>query len=454
MRTYKILLILSIFAIPNFTLAQKTWTLEECIGYALQNNIQIKRQGLQTEIANNTLQQSKFDLAPDLYGGLSHTLGHGNLYTNNYTATSNGNFGNFGLQSSITIFNGFQKINTIKANKYGFLVSMNDLDKIKNDISLIIASGYLQILYTKELRDVSQSQLDITKMQVEKTKKLYEVGNLAYGSLLQIEAQGFADEASLTEAENNFSLSKLTLAQMLDLDTINNFSIYFPEEIVVPETFNDNPDSIYRIALENMPQIKSAQNNLLKAQSQLAITNGSRIPQLSATGSYGTRYDFNGKNYIADPTPTNPANYYTINYPIRNQLNDNLTEQVTINLTIPIFTKRLIYKNVSNAKIIVKDAEYALRQSQIQLRKDIEQAYFDALASFKKYKSNVESVKASEESFKYTQQKFDVGLVNSVDYNVEKNNLIKAKSDFLQSKYEFIFKTKILEFYKGNAIKL
>lgn len=444
-----VLIIVSLFLSANI-FAQKQWKLEDCIGYALQNNITIKRQALQTEIANNNLTQSKIDLLPDLNAGGNHTFGSGKVLDNSYQFTNTANDGSFGLQSNFTVFNGFQKLNTLKMNKYNFMGTIQNLEKIKNDISINIASGYLQILYTKELRDVANSELEVTKMQVEKTKKLFEVGNVAKGSLLDIQATAATEDASLTDAQNNLNLAYLTLAQMLDLDTVKNFTIFIPEEISVPEAFSDNPDSIYRIALSNLPQIKSAEYSLLVAKSQLSIANGYRSPQISLTANYYTRYDFNAHKYAAtDYTYSNP-----LSYPISEQLSDNLYKQVAINLSIPIFTKYQIQKGVSNAKIGVKDAEFALRQNQLQLRKDIEQAYANALGSFQNYKTRSEEVASSEENFKYVQQKFDVGLVNSVDYSVAKKNFVKAKSDLLYAKYDFIFKTKILEFYKGNVFKL
>jgi len=445
--------------------AQKVWTLEQCIGYALQNNLQIKRQALQVDMANNNLTQSKIDFLPDLSASGTHNYGSGrapNYSTFSY-ASNTLNSGNIGLQSNVIIFSGFQKIYTVKMRFYNFLSTRENLEKAKNDISLAIASAYLQILFNRELLDVTQSQLEVTKMQVDKTSKLVEVGNLARGSLLEIQAQAASEEANLTDAQNKLNLSYITLAQILDLDTLKNFEIYIPQEINVPETFSDNTDSVYKIALNNMPEIKGAEYSLLSAKSQLAVVRGSRFPQLTLTGYYDTQYDFNdslskpviGSNGLPVIGPY--GNIETVNYkknPIGDQLKNNVYKQVSLNLSIPIFTKWQIQTRVSNAKINVLDAEFALKQNQIGLRKDIEQAYADALAAFQNHKSRQRSVAAYEENFKYVQQKFDVGLINSVDYNVAKNDYTKSKSDFLQAKYEFIFKTKILDFYKGNVIKL
>jgi outer membrane protein len=180
---------------------------------------------------------------------------------------------------------------------------------------------------------------------------------------------------------------------------------------------------------------------LKSSQYQLAIARGSRMPSVDISGTIGSNYNLNLRDSSGK-------------IPIRRQLDDQYYKNVTLSLNIPIFTKYVTQTNISNAKISVKDNEFALKQAQLSLRKEIEQAYADALAAFQNYKSREKSADAYEENFKYVQQKFDVGLINSVDYNVAKNNFVKAKSDFLQSKYEFIFKTKILEFYKGNVIKL
>ncbi len=430
---------LAVLFFQNTTIfSQKAWTLEDCIGYALQNNIQIKRQGLQADVAKNNLVQSKIDFLPNLSVSEYHNIGSANaqIYQVSKQTFSNGQAS---IQSYVSLFSGLQKINTVKMNNYNYLSSMQNLEKAKNDITLNIAAAYLQILYSMELLDVAKSQLDITKLQVEKTQKLYDVGNEAKGTLLQIEAQSAAEESNVTTANNNLKLSNVALLQTLDLDTLKNFTIYIPTELNIPVQFSDDPDSIYRVAVNNMPQIKTYEYQLKSSQSQLSIAKGGRYPQLGLTAAYGSNYDLKNTDVLGS---------------VGSQFNNNSYKQISFNLYIPIFTKYQIQKSISNAKIGVQDNEYALRQAQIQLRKEVEQAYTDALAAFENYKSRKKEVEANELSFKYMQEKFDVGIVNSVDYNVEKNNFIKAKSDYLQSKYQFIFKTKILEFYKGNPIKL
>jgi len=442
-------LIILPFFISNPINSQKMWTLEECIAYAHKNNITIKRQEIQTEITKNNLKQSYIDVLPDFGAGASHNIGKGRVADySNFSYSNTLNSGSMGIRSNVTLFSGFQKINTIKMEQYNFLSAKENLQKAKNDIALTIASAYLQILFDRELYNLSQSQVELAKQQVEKTKKLYEVGNVSKGSLLEMEASYAAEVASETSAKNKLDISYLTLAQILDLDTLKDFEIAIPE-VLVPDSFNENPDTIYHLALNNMPQIKSYEYSLKSAEKQLAIARGGRLPQLTMSADYYTQYNLDAER------PIDPANpYITEKYPVKDQLNDKLYKQLSINLSIPIFSKYQLETRIKNAKLSKLDAEFALRQSQLQLRKEIQQAYTDALASFENYKSRKQALEAQEENFKYVQQKYDVGMISSIDYNIARNNLNKAKSDLLQAKYQFIFNIKVLDFYKGNNITL
>jgi outer membrane protein len=328
------------------------------------------------------------------------------------------------------------------------LSAREQLEHTRNSVALAIASAYLQILFDREYYEITKSQAELSKLQLDRTRKLYEVGNVARGSLLEMEASYAAELVSVTNARNKLDLSYLSLAQMLDLDTVKNFAVAIPE-VAVPDSFHENPDSIFMLAVENMPEIKSARYALEKAKSQLSIAQGSRLPQLSLTADYYTQYNVNAERPI---DPNNPT--ITEKYPIRDQLNDKLYKQLSINLSIPIFTRYQIQTNVSNAKIGQLDAEYMLRQTMLDLRKEIEQAYADALASFESYQSRKEALISQEENFKYVQQKYEVGLISAIDYNIAKNNYLKAQSDLLQAKYQFVFNTKVLDFYKGKPLSL
>lgn len=458
-------------SLPAFS--QESWSLEKCIDYALENNIQIKQQELNTRYSEITLLQSKAILLPTLNGSANHNYSFGRSvdpYTNEFSS-ANVQSNNFSLNSSVMLFNGFQNMNTIKRNQFDLMASLEDMEKAKNDISLSIASAYLQILFSLELLDIANNQLEITKLQVERTKKLVEAGSLAHGSLLEIQSQEAAEELQVVNAQNQQDISYLTLTQLLDLDSVDGFDIVHPElSEINTETFPYTVSQVYGEAIMKLPQISSAEYRLQSSEKGLSIARGFISPRLTLGASYGTGYSNARKLY----TLSDDISYQTIGqtelsqenvlapmfiydespWAFGDQLKDNASTSLYFSLSVPILNGFQTRTSISNAKINLLNSEYSLQLAKNQLYKDIQQAYADALAALKRYSASEKAVSSREESFRYTQQKFDVGLVNSVDYNLAKNNLIKAKSDLLQAKYEFIFKSKILDFYRGQPIKL
>jgi len=354
------------------------------------------------------------------------------------------------------------------------MASLEDVDKIKNDISLSIALAYLQILLNIELLEVTNSQLEITNLQIERTRQLVEAGSLPQGNLLEIQAQAAAEELQQVNIQNQLDISYLTLTQLLELDSVGDFQIEIPDLPLPEEKFLlESVNEIYADAERILPQVKSADYQLKSSEIGLDIARGTRSPQLSFSGSYGTRYSNILKKYAlvpgetSDPLPigtvegTGETVYsypqplvITENYPFGNQFTDNATYGVQFNLTIPIFNGWQTNTMISNAKISVLSSKYNLEYTRNMLYKEIQQAYVDAVASLKKHRASEKAVSSMEESFRYTEQKFNVGMVTSVDYNTAKNQLTRTQSDLLQSKYEYIFKTKVLEFYRGNPLSL
>ncbi|MCK4465669.1 MAG: TolC family protein [Bacteroidales bacterium] len=427
--------------------SQEFWSLDDCLNYALENNIQLKRQELASKISENNYFQSLIDVAPDLVGFGRHNFSSGktvNLEDYTYINTTFYD-GYMGAQSQLTLFNGFQKINTIRQSKFNLLGSIEDIGKAKNDLVLNITGAYLQILFNHELLEVATGQLEVTGQQVDRTSKMVELGKISKGELLEIQSQAAAEKLNVTNAQNQLILSYLSLIQLLRLDSIGDFKIIKPENIDMDkEILITSVRSVYEYAKKNFPQIKSAEYNLKSLEKDLAIARGQRSPQINLTGTMYSRYSELAHDPL-DPTST---------YALNKQLSNNLYKQVSVNLNVPIFNRWLVQNRISNAKINVLDAIYNLDQNKQILYQEIQQAHADALAALEKYHSSFEAVESREEAFYYTQQKFNVGLTNSVDYNIAKNNLTRARSDLLQAKYEFIFKSKILDFYQGNPISL
>ncbi|MBE9481086.1 MAG: TolC family protein [Bacteroidetes bacterium] len=441
---------LLLIVISGTIYSQKVWSLRDCIYYALDNNIQVKQSELTSENNKINLLQSKLDLLPTVNGSLSHTYGWGrSIDFATYTyANQNTQQSYFTFSSDLTIFNGLQKYNTIKQNQFEYLASKYDSDKMKDDISLNIAAAYLQILFYIEIVATAEDQVEITKLQIDRTEKLVNAGTLAKGSLFDIQAQGATEEVNLINARNSLNLSYLDLLQLLDKSASEKLEIEKPELSIttVPELLP--PEQIYSYAILNLPEIKSAEYRLQSANKGLSIARGYRSPSLSLRGGWNTSYS----DQIKYSNPIEP-NYGDI-IPFSNQFNDNQNKTLQVSLSIPIFNGFQVSSYISQSKLAAENAQYNLQLSKNQVRKNVETAFADALSAFKSYNANEKSLNAYTEAFKYMEQKFDVGLINALDYNVAKTQLTKAKSDLLSAKYDYIFKTKILDFYMGKPITL
>lgn len=453
----KFILLFPIFCLLFFTSgkAQKIWTLEDCILYAYENNINIKQQVLNTQYNDNLLKQSKMNQLPNLNAGVNQNFLYGRSldettyrYTENQrTITSNVNVG-----STVTIFQGLQQRNTIQQNEFNLLASLQDLEKLKNDISMLLASGYLQILFNMELLEVSKIQYETTLQQVERTSKLVEAGSLARGSLLEIQAQAATEELNVIQAENALDISFLTLTQMLDLDSVGNFEIEIPEfGDVARDPISLTVDKVYQEGLGVLPRVRSAELQVKSAEKGLNIAKGGRSPNLILRGTYGTGFSDARQLLLGIDNDLNPI---WDEYPFWDQMKDNRNIALTFGLSIPIFNKTMISTNISNAKLNVLNYELVLETTQMDLYKSIQQAYADAKAARRAYMATETALVSMEESFKYTEEKYVVGLVNTVDYNIEKTRLTNTQSDLLQAKYDYIFKMKVLDFYRGVPIIL
>ena len=264
-------------------IAQQPWTLEQCINHALTNNLQLKQQMLLVESAKADVLQSKVDLLPGITGNASHAYNYGQTvdrYTNQF-ATSRVQSNNFYLQSGVTLFNGFQKLNLIKQNQLNLMATEQDADKYMNDMSVNIATFYMQVLFFKELVQIRGNQVDITRQQVQRMQKLVDAGSMAAGDLLTIEAQLSGEESALITAENDLEISLLTLSQLLDLPSTNGFDIVVPQlEIEADPRLAGTPDEVFNYALGHMPEIKAAEYRLQGSERQLARAKGSYYPSL------------------------------------------------------------------------------------------------------------------------------------------------------------------------------
>lgn len=446
-----IVIVLVTFGI-NVT-AQKLWTLEECINYAFENNLNIKQSVLNVESSNRDVLQSKLNIAPSLNASVSQNFGWGRSpdpQTNIYkTQQTQNTF--FNISSDVTLFNGLQQVNSVRKSQFDYLADKYDSDKIRNDISLNIAASYLSILFNIELVNNSQRQVDISSEQISRTEKQVDAGAVARGSLYDIQAQGAGEEANLITNKNKLMLAYLDLMQLLDLEATVDFDIEKPILDITAQPSLLPPETIFNKSVTIMPEIKSAEYRVESAGRTLALSQGARSPRIFASGSLGTLFSDQIKNAEFDDEG-NVVWGKTISFD--SQFKDNRDGSLTIGMSIPIFNGYQVSTNIKKSKIYYENINLELELEKNKLRKNIESAYADAIAAYQIYISRQKSVMAFTESFKYTEEKFNVGMVNSTDYNVVKIQLANAEADLASAKFDYIFKTKILDFYLGRSLSL
>lgn len=420
--------------------SQEVWTLEKCIKYAHENNLQIQQQQLNVEQSKNNVLQSKLDFIPTVSGSINHSMNWGRsvnlqdleIIKNKLSQSTSAN-----LSASLTIFEGFSKHKTLKSNKMQLEISQQQVEQLKNEISISITQAYLQVLLAKEIEKTALESYNSVAEQVERTKKLVAAGSQAYSSQLEIQAQLATEKVQLVTAQNNVRTNILTLIQLLDIPTDSNFLISTYDnqnENILP--FNeDNINNIYGTAL-SLPQIKSSELTLEKSKLQYKIQKGAALPRISFSAGYGTYYsDGQSQAFFS-------------------QFNDNRNPSIGFGLSIPIFNGWRSNTAIRNARISVKSSEIELKKAHQTLYKEIQQAYNEALSCYEKYKAAQQNMESARESFGYTEKKFDLGMLNGTDYTVAKTNLFKSQSEYYQSKFQYLFQLKILDFYKGIPIKL
>jgi len=471
----RLVILCSAFIFSGNLNAQETkiWTLEECIDYALNHNINIQKQMLGIDYREELLLQSKLNILPSVNGYASHGYNWGQRidpYTNEF-ASERVRSNNLYLQGDLNLFSGLQQLNTIKRNMLDLKAARFDADYYKDDISITIATEYLQTLYYLEYVTIAENQLNITRLQVDRTKKLVDAGTLAKGDLLTIEAQLASEELILVEAQNNLSLSYLNLTQLLELPTTKGFEIERPELGLITEPDRSTPEQIFGVASSNRPEIKSAETKLESSEKSLSIAKGSYYPSLSLSGSIGSGYSGANKVYLDEQSYYPPIGITSSGDTVislfeqstfggiqtkswSDQFDENRNEYLGLSLRIPIFNGWSSRSNVAQAKINVANASLDLQLQKNTLYKIIQQSYNDALAASNKNRAAEKKVNATRESYNYAEQKFNLGLINSVDYNNAKKEYNNAQSELIQAKYDFVFKITVIDFYLGKPLSL
>ncbi len=462
------------FILPVFGFSQAPWSLQQCIDHALEHNIQIRQGMLNTDLNEAIKAQSLGSLFPTLNGTASQNYYNGRSidpYTNLYTTNQVQSY-NFSVSSNVALFEGFQLQNTLQQSKLNFMSSKFDLQKIRDDVSLNVVTYYLQVLYNKELLLNTTQQVDATRQQRDKISRMFELGSVSKGNLLDMEAQLASDEVLQVQAQSAYDQSMLNLTQLLEVNTETNFSIeepVLPEPALAAEQMNTN--TIYIAALSTQPDIRSYELRVQSAEKGLSIARGGRYPRLYFGGSVGTNFSTSNKEVVGYDVlpPSSVFSGYTgsgdsvftfvnTTQPIleqkafNDQVNNNLGKSLGFSLQVPLFNGWTTKTSVTRAKINLEQSRLNLEQTKKNLLKSVQQAVADAHSSFKRYEAGNRSQAALAESFSFNTQRLDLGLISTYDYLLVKNNLAKAEADLLQAKYDFIFRIKILDFYQGKQL--
>ncbi|MDQ3050170.1 MAG: TolC family protein [Bacteroidota bacterium] len=424
--------------------AQKAWTLQECIEYALKNNIQIKQSELTAELSTVNFYQSKAAFFPSINANSNYTYNFGrsvNPYTNVYTNQEVQSM-NISASGSLPIFNGFQIMNSLSQSKYEYMASHENLAKIKNDISLNVAAAYLQVLYSKEALKAVDDRLNAATQNRDRTKIMVDAGSMAQGNFLDAEAALAAEELAKVNADNQLITAIITITQLLELKSTEDFDVAQPAvDIRDLSSLSISADEIYNTALKTLPDFRASALNIQSAEKGLAISRGARYPRLSLGGGLSTGY-------------SNVATRFLTNEEIsfNDQLNENYNKYLGLSLSIPIFNGWATESSVKRAKINLENVKYNDQLIRNQAYKSIVQAHADAIAAQQKYTASQKAASSSNEAFVYAEKKYNVGMLSSIEFLNVRNTSSRAESDLIQAKYDFIFRLKVIDFYLGKSL--
>ena len=425
----------------------KQWTLEECIRYAIANNITLKQWEQNEESKKIELNTSQNSWLPNLNVSSNQSFGFGRSQSREGTIVDrNSSNTSLNIQTSMPLFDGFRIPNNIAAGKLNLKAATEALNKAKEDLAIGVASYYLQVLYCKEVFKIAELQVTLTKEQVANTEAMVDAGKVAVSQLYDIKAQLATDEVTLTDADNRVSLAMLDLIQALELERLgNDFDIVQPK---IDDPMIDYmqsvslPDLIYDNAVLFKPQIKEQEYLLERQKKLLNAARSSYYPQLNLSASYSNGYYqyFGGDDIV--------------NISFNDQFKQNAQRNIGVSLSIPIFNRFSYRNNVRQAKVGIINQNYTLENNKKILYKEIQQAYYNATADREKYIASEKSVVASKEALKYAEERYIAGKSTVFEYNESKTKYASSLSQQAQAKYNFIFRSKILDFYNGTPITL
>ncbi|WP_072401008.1 TolC family protein [Flaviramulus basaltis] len=450
-----LIICLLLVAVSSFA-QQKKWTLQECVDYALENNISIKQSSLDIEISEENITSAKGNFLPNVSGSTSGNFNFGSYLGQDGSRISSNTFGsNLSLNVGVTLFNGYRNTNLYKQAKLGLKSSELQFQKLKDDISLYVVNSYLNALLSKENYKIAEDQVKVTQQQINNIQTLVDEGVNPKSDLYNVQAQLASNNEQLITAQNGIDLALLNLAQLLQIPH-SGFDI---EDV----TFNlssaelayENTDKIFNKAVQDRPEIKAAEINIENSELDIELAKAAFFPTVSLGGGLGTSYQHTlgekDRRTIIDP---NTGMVSSIPNGFGKQFDDNLGYNIGVSVSIPIFNGNRTRSSVDRAIISNKRVAFGLEQAKQDLLSTIENAYLDARAALNQYRASEASLTAQEEAFRAAQESYNYGAMTSFEFEQVRNRLISAQSTLANSKFNFVFKTKLLEFYYGIPITL
>ena len=424
------------------TAQKQQWTLKECIDYALDHNLSIKQRDVNRQQQEVEVSTAKNSRLPDLNAtaGENFSFGRGLTAENTYTNTNTSST-SFSLGTSVPLFTGFRIPRTLELNRLNLEAATADLEKARNDIRMQVAQAYVQILYSMELCDVANRQIEIDSLQVFRLKELLKNGKASGTEVAQQEAAMAQSKLTATQANNDYRLNLLALTQLLELPTPEGFTIERIDpnsRLAAFKTIGTSPDAIYQEAVGIKPEIQAETLRLQGTEKSIDIAKSALYPSLTLSGGLGSNY------------------YKTSGFPAESfgkQLSNNFSQYIGLSLSVPIFNRFSTRNSIRSAQLNRQTQQLQLENTKKALYKEIQQAYYNALNSQAKYTSSEEALRSNREAFNLMSAKYEYGKANITEFNEAKNNLMKAESDLVRAKYEYIYNHALLDFYRGKELK-
>ena len=418
---------------------QRLWNLRECCDYAVEHNINIKQRENNREQRELQLSTAKNSRLPDLNASASESFSFGrgltldNTYTNRSTSSTS-----FSLGTTVPLFTGFKIPNQIKLNQLNLEAATKDLEKAKNDIRTQVAQAYVQILYDMEIADVAKRQIEIDSQQVARLEAFVNNGKASMAQLSQQQSTLAQAYLTATQAENNLQLAILALTQLLEFPSPEGFSVVRPQvDHIAILSQLPSPEAIYQEALGLKPEVQAEQLRLTAAERNIDIAKSANYPTLNFSAGLQTNY-YKTNGMKADG--------------FASQLKNNFSQYIGLNLSIPIFNRFQTRNSVRSAKIDRENQLLQLESVKKSLYKEIQQVYYNAVAADSKYHSSETATQSSKDAFTLTQAKYENGKATITEFNEAKNNYLKAESNLVQARYEYLYQNALLDFYRGRDL--